>query len=232
MVKRRRKAAAPSGVRAVGYVRVSTSKQDLGPEAQRAAIARWAEREGVDVVAVYEDLGITGAADIGDRPGLVSALAALPAQKATVLVAAKLDRLSRDAYVMGSIDREAARARARVVTADGATDDELRRDFDVLISAHERRLIKQRTRAALAVKRARGERVGAVPYGYKVAADGVHLEPEPKEQRVIARARELNVDGVSFAKIAARLTAEGYASRAGTPFLPMSVRRMCVGASS
>ena len=55
-----------------------------------------------------------------------------------MLVAARLDRFARDAFVIGSIERQAQKAGGRVVTCDGATNDPLRRDLDVLITVIER----------------------------------------------------------------------------------------------
>ena len=53
---------------AVAYLRVSTSEQHLGPEAQRAAIEAWAARENITVVAWHTDHGVSGRSDIDDRP--------------------------------------------------------------------------------------------------------------------------------------------------------------------
>src|SRR5260370_30004876 len=58
---------------AVAYVRVSTEEQNLGPEAQRAAIGAWAERHGVRIAATFEDR-LSGGTAPEDRPGLVAAL--------------------------------------------------------------------------------------------------------------------------------------------------------------
>ena len=49
-----------SSLVAVGYVRVSTDDQNLGPQAQRAAIESWAAREGVQVAAWHVDQGVSG----------------------------------------------------------------------------------------------------------------------------------------------------------------------------
>ena len=62
---------------AVGYVRVSTEEQVLGLEAQRVALARWAEAREIRLVVVHEDRGVSGAADLDRRPGLLAALGSL-----------------------------------------------------------------------------------------------------------------------------------------------------------
>lgn len=224
----RRRAPAATQLRAVGYIRVSTSKQDLSPGAQGAALDRWAASEGVELACVFFDRGVSGGADVADRPALAAALAYL-ADRPDVgaLVVAKRDRLARDVGVAASVERLAARAGARVLSADGSNGDDdgdaLKRDLDAVLAAHERRVIRRRTRDALAVKKARGERTGTVPYGMRLAVDGVHLEPEASEQAVIARARELSDAGLTVRAIAATLTEEGYRNRAGKPFAFQSV---------
>jgi DNA invertase Pin-like site-specific DNA recombinase len=63
------------------------------------------------------------------------------------------------------------------------------------LAEYERQLIKARTRAALAVKRRKGQRVGQIPYGYRLSADGVHLEERPDEQHVLASIHSLRGEG-------------------------------------
>jgi len=59
---------------AVALLRVSTDEQALGMEAQRAAIAGWAERQGITIAHWAEDVGVSGGADLDKRPGLLEAL--------------------------------------------------------------------------------------------------------------------------------------------------------------
>ena len=61
-----------------------------------------------------------------------------------------------------------------------------------VFAAYERGVIKSRTRAALAVKRTRGERIGGIPYGYELTADGVHLAENAADRSVV-----LDVDEVA-----------------------------------
>lgn len=215
--------------RAVAYLRVSTEDQNLGPEAQRSQIEAWAAREGAEVLAWHEDHGVSGAKDVGDRPGLGAALAALRELAAGVLVVAKRDRLARDAVVAGTIDRIAARAGARIVAADGVgngdspADQFLRTILDGA-AAFEREQIRGRTKAALGVKRARGECVGTVPWGWQLGADGKTLEPSEREREATARARELRAEGRSWRLVAEQLERDGYTTRAGRRFVQSGVR--------
>lgn len=202
-------------------MRVSTEDQHLGPEAQRSAIEIWAARAGVRVVAWYEDHGVSGAAPIDKRPGLLSSLAALSELGAGVLAVAKRDRLARDVVASAMIESLAARAGARVASSAGeGTDSDdpssmlLRRMVDAF-SEYERQIIKARTRAALAVKRGRSERVGTLPYGFQLSADGTHLEPCEAEQRVIGLVRQARAQGLSLRAIVAELDRAGIVGRAG-----------------
>ena len=230
---RKRSSRSPSTgpLRVVGYVRVSTDDQALGPAAQREALTRWCASHGAELVSVSEDLGVRGAAPLDRRPGLLEAIDALEPSGATVLLVAKRDRLARDFIVAAMIEASVAREGARVASAGeaGTEGDDpsailMRRMVDAF-AEYERGIIKGRTRAALAVKRTRGERVGTVPYGSRVAADGVHLEEHPEEARAVELVGELHAAGVSTRAIAARLDAEGAPCR-GVRWHRSLVRRL------
>jgi len=226
---RRRTHSDPS--QAVGYVRVSTEDQHLGPEAQRAAVERWAAANGVSVVAWHED-HVSGAAELEKRPGLLAALDSVTEHGAGLLLVAKRDRLARDVVLAAMVERLLARSGAAVASADGngngAGDDPsallMRRMVDAF-AEYERALIRGRTRAALAVKRSRGERVGAEPIGTRVSADGVHLEAHGSEAEAVARIRELRAGGRSLRAIATTLNTEAVPAR-GSRWHPTTVARV------
>ena len=228
----RGKASKADGTKAVGYLRVSTDDQALGPDAQRAAIEAWAKRTGVQVVAWHADLGVSGGAPVDKRPALLAALDALASNGAGVLVVAKRDRLARDVMAAAMVERLADRIGARIVSAAGEGTDgtdpasQLMRTMIDAFAQYERALIRARTKAALAVKSARGERVGCIPYGSRLAADGRSLEPCQAEQAVIATVRAARERGLTLRAIVAELEAAGLVSRAGRPFQKRQVERM------
>ena len=225
---RTRKPAADTR-KAVAYIRVSTDRQDLGPDAQRAAIAAWAARSGVEIVAWHEDRGVSGAAPIEKRPALLAAIDALAAHGAGVLVVAKRDRLARDVVAAAMIERMAERVGARVVSADGVgegTDPAaaLMRTMVDAFSAYERALIAARTSAALQAKRARGEKVGGVQtYGI---ADGIDAERADCEREILAAVVRAHAAGLSIRTIAAELAAAGHRTRTGGEIQPTQVARI------
>ena len=220
--------------RAVGYVRVSTDEQSLGPEAQRAALDAWAVRRGVDLVAVFEDRGVSGALDLVDRPELVAALARVKVERAGVLVVARRDRLARDVGVALAVEAHARRLGAVVASADGTPEGDepsarfLRGVLD-LAAEHERALIRARTREALAALKARGAYTGGkAPWGSKVGPSGA-LEPDPGELAVVERVKALRGAGRTLVEVVERLGAEGVRGRTGAPLGLTQVARLARG---
>lgn len=217
--------------KAVAYVRVSTADQHLGPEAQRRSIEAWASANKIEVVAWHADQGVSGSSDLDDRPGLVAALAELRVLEAGVLVVAKRDRLARDVYVAATIERAVDHGGARVACSDGVANgdtpaDAFMRTILDAAASYERALIRARTSAALAAKRARGELVGAVPYGYQLTGDGKTLAPCSAEQSAIAALRALRDAGLSYREVQREASARGIMSRNGRPLSLRAVHAM------
>lgn len=203
-------------LKAVAYIRVSTEEQHLGPEAQLAAIELWATRQGITVVAIHRDIGVSGATPLADCTGLVSALEDLKTHDAGLLVVAKRDRLARDVMKSAMAEARAESLGARIVSAAGEGDgtDPAARLMRTIIDAfaeYERLIIGARTKAALGAKKAKGERVGGIPYGFS-SVDG-QLVVNEDERRIVAFARELSSQGESLRGICAAFKARGVAFR-------------------
>jgi DNA invertase Pin-like site-specific DNA recombinase len=208
----------------VGYVRVSTSEQAdsrAGLEAQRAAILAEAERRGWHVVEMIEDAGYSGR-DLR-RPGIVAALDALRRHKADTLVIAKLDRLSRSMLDFAAIMAQATREHWAVVALDLGVDTttpsgEAMANVLAVFSQFERRLIGQRTREALAIKKAQGVRLG---------------RPRQLPEAVADRIRTMRRSGTTLQGIADVLNAEGVPTgQGGSIWRPSSVRVVATYAES
>jgi DNA invertase Pin-like site-specific DNA recombinase len=208
-VRRRRRrtcAEAPAGT-VVTYLRVSTSEQalsGLGLEAQRATIAAYAERKGLTIVGEYCDEGIS-AKSLKSRPAAPAALEAVRAGSAAGLLVAKMDRLSRSVVDGAGLMERAAREGWALHFADLDLDTstpagEMAANIIISGSQYERRLISQRTRDALAAKRARGERLGAAP-----------ALPLEITRRIIAE----RAGGRTFQAIADGLMADGISTARG-----------------
>jgi DNA invertase Pin-like site-specific DNA recombinase len=206
-------------MRIVGYVRVSTDEQTAsgaGMAAQRDAIAREAERRGWDVVAIHEDGGASGRS-LDGRPGLSAALSAVAAGEADVVVVAKLDRLSRSLIDFAGLLERARREGWAVVALDLGVDTttpagELVANVMAAVAQWERRVIGERTKAALAVRRAEGVRLG---------------RPCSIPDSIRARILDERAHGLTLRAIAAGLDRHGIpTSRGGARWHPETIRQV------
>jgi DNA invertase Pin-like site-specific DNA recombinase len=216
-----------SSDRIVSYIRVSTDKQGksgLGIEAQREAIARFAESEGLTIVAEHVEVETGKGADALDRrPELAAALAAAKRVGGRLAVA-KLDRLSRDVHFISGLMSQGV---PFIVTELGADTDPFLLHIYAALAQKERSLIASRTRAALQAAKARGVKLG----GYRGGP-----VPDAKAGGVAAAAAadhfaatvgpvllELRASGLSLSKIAAAMTERGILTARGKPWTKMAV---------
>ncbi len=209
----------------VAYIRVSTARQGrsgLGLEAQRAAIARFCEAEGYEVVAERLEVETGKGADaLERRPELAAALAEAKRRKCPVLVA-KPDRLSRDvAFIAGLM----AQRVPFIVAELGPDADPFMLHIYAALAEKERRLISARTKAALAAARERGTRLGR--NGAERLAPAYRAEAVERAQALAPVVAEVRAGGASSLRaIAAGLNARGVVTAQGKPWSAMQVKRV------
>lgn len=202
----------------VAYFRVSTREQGksgLGIEAQRQAVARFAEAEGFEVVAEHVEVETGKGADALDRrPQLAAALAEARRHRCAVVVA-KLDRLSRDvAFVSGLM----AQRVPFIVAELGADADPFMLHLFAALAEKERALISQRTKAALAAAKARGVRLGnpRLADARRPANEARKALADDHAARVLPVIREIEAAGAKTLRaIADALNARGIATARG-----------------
>ncbi len=207
-------------MRAVGYVRVSTeeqSREGVSLDMQIAKIRAYAELNDIDLLGIKEDAGIS-AKNITGRPGFQDALNMVYSGEADALVVWKLDRAFRSTQDALSVAEKLNKAgRALVSICEKLDTTSAIGEFFFCLMASlaqmERKIIGERTASALQSKRAKGERVGEIPFGYTLADDGVHLVEDATEQEIIERIHALKAKGHSFRQIAAELNREGYVTK-------------------
>ncbi|MFI5399304.1 MAG: recombinase family protein [Candidatus Binatia bacterium] len=226
-------------MQAVGYVRVSTAEQateGVSLAAQRARIAAWAEANDAGLIEVFTDAGLSGGrAD--NRPGLQAALDRACHAKAA-LVVYSLSRLARSTRDAIAISERLDTAGADLVSLSEKIDTTTaagKMVFRMLavLAEFERDQISERTMAAMQHKRARREYTGGkAPYGWRVAADGVTLEPDPTEQQVIRVAVQWRARHLSLRQIGARLSAGGMPPRNGRAWHPQGVKVILAAVAS
>lgn len=156
----------------IAYYRVSTERQGrsgLGLEAQRDAVTRFATTEGLTILTEYTEIETGKGCDALDRrPELRAALAAAKKAKCPVVVA-KLDRLSRNvSFISGLMEQKVT----VIVASIGITYDPFMLHIYAAMAEQERRMISERTRDALARKKAAGFKLGG-PNLREATAKGV-----------------------------------------------------------
>ncbi len=215
---------APSLLRFISYLRVSTDSQGrsgLGLEAQRQAVAAHIVQAGGELVAEFQEVESGKRAD---RPQLAAALAACRTRRA-VLVIAKLDRLARNARFLLSVvegSGEAGVVFCDLPTVPAGPVGKFLLTQMAAVAELEAGLISQRTRAALAVAKARGVRLGnprlvpATPAMAAVARQARSRQVAERTADVLAVLRQVQAEGASSLRtVAAGLQARGVLTPAG-----------------
>tara|TARA_R110000868_G_scaffold13885_6_gene64550 strand:- start:18 stop:695 length:678 start_codon:yes stop_codon:yes gene_type:complete len=215
--------------RAIAYLRVSTQRQGrsgLGLEAQREAIARHCHAAGISIAGEYIEVETGKGADALDRrPELKAALAAAKRVKAPIIVA-KLDRLSRDvAFIAGLMA-----ARVPFLCCDIPHADPFLLHIYAAVAEQERRATSERTKAALAAKKAQGVKLGNPNLA---AARQVNLQRSQARAAAHAAviAQHMPPDATSYADAARSLAARGVRSVTGRPITRQTLHRIATRAT-
>lgn len=218
----------------VAYYRVSTKKQGLGLEAQKAAVLRAAEEQGATVIAEIEE---KESGKECDRPGLNKAMAT--ARKANAaLVVAKHDRLSRDlGFASSTVFKSGISFVILNMPKEAMTDPLL---FGVYygMAMREAQLISERTKAALQALKAKGVKLGrpdaktSLSNEMRAKAEEARKRKADENPNNIASANEIkrylaNGNKAKLSAIAQHLTENGYYTSRGVTHTAMSVKLLC-----
>jgi len=224
-----------------GYIRVSSSEQareGLSLAMQGARISAYCEANGWELICIYVDEGVS-AKNVHLRPGFKAMLDEVYSGKVRGMVVYKLDRAFRStsdalatADKLNKLSREFISVNERIDTTSAAG-----KLFYTMMSAFaqfERDVTSERTLAVMHDKQGRNEKTGGhVPFGFYVkevtrpGRDTLKvLEPEPTEQKIIARIHELKASGYSFRGIAQELNRENYQTRTGTSWSHKTVAKI------
>ena len=214
----------------VAYIRVSTvvqGKSGLGIEAQRDAIARFAQTEGIDVIAEYVEVETGKGSDAIDRrPQLAAALRQARKAKIAVVVA-KLDRLSRDVhFITGLMSHKVP----FIVAELGLDADPFMLHIYAALAQKERALISERTTAALAQAKQRGVQLGNrtnLAEASRKGADAGREAADAFAANVLPIVRQMQASGcTTLAQIAEALNARGIHTARGGAWYASTVRNL------
>lgn len=199
----------------IGYVRVSTDKQEIGPEVQTAALEAEAARQGWEIKILREDFA--SAKSLTGRPVLASALRELKAGRADALVVSKLDRLSRSVADFSALLEISNRQQWALICLDlgidtGTITGAAMAQVTVTFAEMERKKIGERTRDGMAkIKATTGKHMG-------------RRSVLPEE--TIALIRSLREAGASLASIAKTLSTEGVPTAMGCSWHASTIRQI------
>lgn len=219
----------------VAYYRVSTRKQEqsgLGLEAQRAAVADYAERNGGMVIAEYTEIE-TGKRS--DRPTLAEAIGHTRLSAAT-LVIAKLDRLARNVHFTSGLMESGV----EFVACDNPDASKLTIHLMAAMAEHEATQISNRTKDALQAAKARGAKLGSARPGHwdgrehrrgwakatKAAAKKRSQKAREEYAFLVPTLQRMQVEGKSYQKMADWLNDQGHTTRRGAAFTSAIVWRI------
>lgn len=208
----------------VAYYRVSTQGQGvsgLGLEAQEAAVKAYVQSVGGSLVAEFKEVE-SGALD--KRPELAGALKQCRIQKA-MLVIAKLDRLARSVHFISDL----LQSGVEFVAADMPHANKLTIHIIAAVAEYEREVIAQRTKAALAARRARGEPLGNpnAAAQSKAASDQARSNADTFAMNIMPVVEALQARGVtSLSRLAESLEAAGVQTQRGGRWTASGVRNI------
>ena len=217
-VKKTSKSREKRGV--VGYLRCSTEEQadsGAGLLAQEAAIRAECARRGLSLLAMHTDAGVSGKSLV--RPALTAALEDLDNGNGDVLMVAKLDRLTRSVHDATGLMMRSEKGGWGLVALDAPVDTTTPagRAMAQILSVFaelERRLIGERTKAALAIKRDQGVVLG---------------RPRMLSETVVARIVRERKAGKTWTAIADGLNADRVATaQGGSRWWPATVRTVAM----
>lgn len=213
----------------IAYYRVSTSEQGdsgLGIDAQKRRVAEFLkgqlpEKEYTEIESGKND----------SRPMLKEAVA-ICKEQGTILVIAKLDRLSRNlTFISTMMD-----SKIRFVCADMPGADELTLQFLAVIAQAERKMISDRTKRALQSLKDKGVKLGNPNWqrdlgGEKAeAARRIAMNKKkadnPNNKRAKAHIKLMKESGMTLKAMAEALNSEGYETAMGKKFTPIQVSRL------
>ena len=206
----------------VGYCRVSTEEQGdsgNGLDAQEEAIRRACDARGWLLSEVVREVG--SGATTARRPELARIIGEMEgkgSEAPRAVVVAKLDRLTRSVADGARLFERAAKSDWGIVALDLGVDTttaagELVANVMIAVGQWERKVIGERTKAALKAKKARGESVG---------------RPRAMPPETLERLKALRVSGHSYRKMADVLNAEGIKGPQGGGWFQQSVRMACI----
>lgn len=202
-------------MRAAGYCRVSSQEQTEGTslKAQEDQIRAYAVMKGIEIVAVLVEAGVSGGKPLAARPEGERLAEMVRSGEVEAVIITKLDRGFRSASdCLNCVEAwERRHVSLHILNLGGTTIDTglPAGKFFITVMAGaaelERNMIRERCNEGRKIRRAQGCRVGEVPFGYSLGADGRRLVENSEEQQALSLIWSLKARGSSLRVIADEL---------------------------
>lgn len=223
-------------MKAAGYCRVSSQEQIEGTslKAQEDQIRAYAAMKGLDLGPVLVDAGVSGGKPLASRPEGSRLAEMVESGEVQAVIITKLDRGFRSASdCLNNVEAwERRDVSLHILNLGGTTIDTSTPTgkFFITVMAGaaelERNLIRERCNEGRKIRKAQGCRVGEIPFGFSLAADGKTLLRCGEEQEAITLAIDLRMQGYSASGIAAELNRRGIATKKGAQWTHKQVIRL------
>lgn len=222
-------------MKAIGYCRASTDKQQLSIPAQKSKLEAYAQLKGLMLDDTIEDDATTSRIPLADRTGGKRLCQMINGGQVQTILIVKLDRAFRNTVeCLSMIDKweKKHNVRLHIIDFGGNTVDtrtatgKMMLTFLAGMAEWERAIIGERTKAVLAHKKRNGERTGGdLPYGYDLGSDGRHLIPNQAEQKGVGLICRLYQKRMSYRAICRELERrQVLAKRGGKRWYPQTVK--------
>jgi site-specific DNA recombinase len=204
-------------MRAVGIIRVSRTKGEgiVSPSEQRERIKHACERDGMELVSIFEELDVSGGAQLEKRPGLSRAVSMVEAGEANTIVVAYFDRLVRSLAIQAEIVSRVEAAGGGILAVDvgqvtnGSAAQWLSGNVLGLVAEYQRRTTAERTQDAKRRAIARGvPTFDRIPPGYRQREDRT-LELDPADAPVVREAFQRRAQGAAIKEVQSFLRENG-----------------------
>jgi len=229
----------------VGYVRVSTygqAKEGYSLAYQVEEIERYCQQNGLELLRIYEDRGLSGAAvdEEGltvEREGLQEMLADLKGQNVSAVVVLNTSRLWRSEMAKVLIQRELKRHKVDVKAIEQPNYSIYAHDPNDILVNGMLELLDQYQRLEIALKLSRGRKKkaqqggyagGGVPFGYRAVKGQKSITIDWKCAAIVHRLFELRelFPHWSLSEYAKQLNCDGYKTAQGKPFTKVQIKRI------
>lgn len=229
-----KEAQAENKKKAVGYIRVSTEKQDISPEAQKEKIISYCKAKEIELIDIYEDIAISGTTKPVEREGFKKAYDDVQDGKANIFIVTKNDRIARRATYQKDIiyslvdDGNEYISISENVDTNSATG-KLFLSMLAEFSEYEVELIKERTKTALKHLKDSGQAYNKSKTGYKKIGskkDGDKVATfvvDETEQKMIKDIIKYYDAGDSWRKVTTRIN-----KKYKKDYRPNSLRRVYI----